>query len=301
MSHQNNVHGVRLIRQDRWFNFWVGMTLFLLVLIVMYPIILVISSSFSSPQAVYSGRVVLWPVDLSVEGYKAVFKNKQIISGTLNSIYYTCVGTVVNLIMTIVTAYPLARRTLPGRGIIMKLFVFTMFFSGGMIPNYILLMNLRMLNTRWSLIIPGAISVYNMILMRTFFQNIPGELFDAASIDGCSDFRYLIQIILPLSKPIIAVLTLYYAVAHWNSYFNAMMYLTDQDLAPLQLVLRDILVSNTISLSEIADEETMRARQGIAELMKFSLIVISSLPVMVIYPFIQKYFVKGVMLGSIKG
>lgn len=140
-----------------------------------------------------------------------------------------------------------------------------------------------------------------MILMRTFFQNIPEELFDAASIDGCSDFRYLIQIILPLSKPIVAVLALYYAVAHWNSYFNAMMYLTDQKLAPLQLVLRDILVSNTISLSEIADEETMRARQGIAELMKFSLIVISSLPVMVIYPFIQKYFVKGVMLGSIKG
>lgn len=301
MSRRKNVRGIQMIRQDRWFNFGVSMILLLLVLIVMYPIILVISSSFSSPQAVYSGRVVLWPVDLSVEGYEAVFKNRQIISGTLNSVYYTCVGTMVNLAMTTATAYPLARRTLPGRGFIIKLFVFTMFFSGGMIPNYILLMKLHMLNTRWSLIIPGAISVYNMILMRTFFQNIPEELFDAASIDGCSDFRYLIQIILPLSKPIVAVLALYYAVAHWNSYFNAMMYLTDQKLAPLQLVLRDILVSNTISLSEIADEETMRARQGIAELMKFSLIVISSLPVMVIYPFIQKYFVKGVMLGAIKG
>ena len=243
----------------------------------------------------------LWPVDLSVEGYKAVFKNRQIVSGALNSVFYTGVGTLVNLVMTTLAAYPLARRTLPGRSIIMKLFVFTMFFSGGMIPNYILLMNLHLLNTRFALILPGAISVYNMILMRTFFQNIPAELNEAASIDGCSDIRYLLQIVIPLSKPIIAVLALYYAVAHWNAYFNAMMYLTDQELAPLQLVLRDILVSNTISLSDIADEETMRARQGIAELMKFSLIVISSLPVMVIYPFIQKYFVQGVMLGSIKG
>lgn len=292
---------IKLLRQDRRFYFCVNVVLTLLVITIIYPIVLVISSSFSAPSAVYAGRVFLWPVDLSVEGYKAVFKNRQIVSGALNSVFYTGVGTLVNLVMTTLAAYPLARRTLPGRGIIMKLFVFTMFFSGGMIPNYILLMNLHLLNTRFALILPGAISVYNMILMRTFFQNIPTELNEAASIDGCSDIRYLLQIVIPLSKPIIAVLALYYAVAHWNAYFNAMMYLTDQELAPLQLVLRDILVSNTISLSDIADEETMRARQGIAELMKFSLIVISSLPVMVIYPFIQKYFVQGVMLGSIKG
>ena len=292
---------IKLLRQDRRFYFCVNVVLTLLVITIIYPIILVISSSFSAPSAVYAGRVFLWPVDLSVEGYKAVFKNRQIVSGALNSVFYTGVGTLVNLVMTTLAAYPLARRTLPGRSIIMKLFVFTMFFSGGMIPNYILLMNLHLLNTRFALILPGAISVYNMILMRTFFQNIPAELNEAASIDGCSDIRYLLQIVIPLSKPIIAVLALYYAVAHWNAYFNAMMYLTDQELAPLQLVLRDILVSNTISLSDIADEETMRARQGIAELMTFSLIVISSLPVMVIYPFIQKYFVQGVMLGSIKG
>lgn len=292
---------IKLLRQDRRFYFCVNVVLTLLVITIIYPIILVISSSFSAPSAVYAGRVFLWPVDLSVEGYKAVFKNRQIVSGALNSVFYTGVGTLVNLVMTTLAAYPLARRTLPGRSIIMKLFVFTMFFSGGMIPNYILLMNLHLLNTRFALILPGTISVYNMILMRTFFQNIPAELNEAASIDGCSDIRYLLQIVIPLSKPIIAVLALYYAVAHWNAYFNAMMYLTDQELAPLQLVLRDILVSNTISLSDIADEETMRARQGIAELMKFSLIVISSLPVMVIYPFIQKYFVQGVMLGSIKG
>ena len=158
-----------------------------------------------------------------------------------------------------------------------------------------------MLNTRWALLIPGAISVYNMILMRTFFENIPVELYEAASIDGCTDIRYLLTVMLPLSKPIIAVLTLYYAVNHWNAYFNAMMYLTDQKLVPLQLVLRDILISNTINLNEIMDEETMRARQGLSELMKYAIIVVSSVPVMIIYPFIQKYFVKGVMIGSIKG
>ena len=286
---------------DKRFYFISDVILAVLVLLVLYPLILVISSSFSSPAAVYAGRVFLWPVDLSVEGYKAVFKNKQIISGFLNTLYYTVAGTVINLLTTTLAAYPVARRTLPYRKQIMLLFIFTMFFSGGMIPNYILLMNLKMLNTRWALLIPGAISVYNMILMRTFIENIPADLNEAASIDGCSDIRYLISIVLPLSKSIIAVLTLYYAVAHWNAYFNAMMYLTDQKLMPLQLVLRDILISNTINLSEIADEETLRAKQGLSELMKYALIVISSLPVMVIYPFIQKYFVQGVMIGSIKG
>lgn len=295
------VIGIQQTTADRRFYTMVSIILILLVLIVMYPIILVISSSFSSPAAVYSGRVILWPVELSTEGYKAVFKNHQILSGTRNSLFYTVVGTLINLAMTTLAAYPLARRTLPGRKGLMMMFVFTMFFSGGMIPNYILLMNLKLLNTRFSLLLPGAISVYNMILMRTFFQNIPNDIYEAASIDGCSDIRYLTRIVLPLSKPIIAVLALYYAVGHWNSYFNAMMYLTDQDLAPLQLVLRDILVSNSVSLSEIADEETMRARQGLSELMKFSLIVISSLPVILLYPFIQRYFVQGVMLGSIKG
>ena len=292
---------IALSTADKRFYAVVYALLALIVLTVLYPIILVISSSFSSPAAIYAGRVFLWPVDLSVEGYQAVFKNKQIITGFFNTLFYTGVGTLVNLVMTLLAAYPVARRTLPYRKPIMMLFIFTMFFSGGMIPNYMLLMNLGLLNTRFALILPGAISVYNMILMRTFIENIPVELNEAAEIDGCSDIKYLLHVVIPLSKPIIAVLTLYYAVAHWNAYFNAMLYLTDQKLAPLQLVLRDILISNSINLSEIADEETMRAKQGLSELLKFALIVVSSLPVMIIYPFIQKYFVKGVMIGSIKG
>lgn len=292
---------IKLTPADRRFYLVVTVLLVLLVAVVVYPIVLVIASSFSSPAAVYAGRVFLWPVEPSLEGYGAVFKNKQILSGFANTMFYTLGGTIINLFMTTLAAYPLSRRTLPYRKSIMMLFIFTMFFSGGMIPNYILLMNLRMLNTRWALLIPGAISVYNMILMRTFFENIPVELYEAASIDGCTDIRYLLTVMLPLSKPIIAVLALYYAVNHWNAYFNAMMYLTDQKLVPLQLVLRDILISNTINLNEIMDEETMRARQGLSELMKYAIIVVSSVPVMIIYPFIQKYFVKGVMIGSIKG
>jgi len=292
---------IKLTPADRRFYLMVTVLLVLLVAVVVYPIVLVIASSFSSPAAVYAGRVFLWPVEPSLEGYGAVFKNKQILSGFTNTMFYTLGGTIINLFMTTLAAYPLSRRTLPYRKSIMMLFIFTMFFSGGMIPNYILLMNLRMLNTRWALLIPGAISVYNMILMRTFFENIPVELYEAASIDGCTDIRYLLTVMLPLSKPIIAVLALYYAVNHWNAYFNAMMYLTDQKLVPLQLVLRDILISNTINLNEIMDEETMRARQGLSELMKYAIIVVSSVPVMIIYPFIQKYFVKGVMIGSIKG
>lgn len=290
-----------MIAADKRFYVITYIILILLVIVVLYPIIFVISCAFSSPAAVFAGRVFLLPVEPSVEGFAAVFKNRQIISGFFNTLIYTFCGTMINLLMTTLAAYPLSNRTLVYRKPIMMLFIFTMFFSGGMIPNYILLMNLKLLNTRWSILLPGAISVYNMILMRAFFENIPVELNEAASIDGCSDIRYLISVVLPLSKPIIAVLVLYYAVAHWNAYFNAMMYLTDQKLVPLQLVLRDILVSNSISVGEIADEETMRAKQGLAELLKYSLIVISSLPVMIIYPFIQKYFVQGVMIGSIKG
>ncbi|HML47224.1 MAG TPA: carbohydrate ABC transporter permease, partial [Clostridia bacterium] len=240
-------------------------------------------------------------VDVSLEGYKAVFKNRNIMSGFSNTIFYTAAGTAINLVVTTLAAYPLARRTLPYRKPLMLLFIFTMYFSGGMIPNYILLMQLGMLNTRWAILLPGALSVYNMILMRSFIEHLPGELYEAASIDGCSDITFLLRVTLPLSMPILAVLVLYYAVGHWNAYFNAMMYLTDQRLMPLQIILRDILVSNTIQINEIADEDTLRAKQGLSELLKYALIVISSLPVMMIYPFIQKYFIQGVMIGSLKG
>lgn len=292
---------IPLTRRDRGFYAAIGCFLFLLILAILYPIVLVFSSSLSSPQAVYAGRVFLWPVDWSLEGYRAVFKNRNILSGFSNTIYYTTAGTAINLFVTVLAAYPLARRTLPYRKLLVLLFIFTMYFSGGMIPNYILLMQLGMLNSRWAILLPGALSVYNMILMRSFIEHLPGELLEAASIDGCSDITYLLRVTLPLSTPILAVLVLYYAVAHWNAYFNAMMYLTDQKLMPLQIILRDILVSNTIQINEIADEDTLRAKQGLSELLKYALIVVSSLPVMMIYPFIQKYFIQGVMIGSLKG
>jgi multiple sugar transport system permease protein/putative aldouronate transport system permease protein len=288
--------------EDKAFAAVVYGILTLMLLTVLYPLVYVVSSSFSAPDAVAAGRVVLWPVDLSIEGYKAVFTNSMIGIGYMNSIIYTVIGTLINLCLTLIAAYPLACPNLPFKNGIMVLFTFTMLFSGGMIPDYILLRNLRMLNTRWAMIIPGAVAAYNMIITRTFISaSIPQELREAADIDGCSDIQYFTAVVLPLSKAVIAVITLYYAVAHWNSYFNAFLYLTNKNLFPLQIVLRDILIANSIDPSATMDPELMAARQGMADLLKFSLIIVSSLPVMMIYPFIQKYFIKGVMIGSIKG
>jgi multiple sugar transport system permease protein/putative aldouronate transport system permease protein len=288
--------------EDQFFNMVVILILGFLFLVVLYPLIYVISSSFSSPWAVSTGRVVLWPVDLSLEGYKAVFSNQMIGIGYMNAIIYTVFGTLINIFMTMIAAYPLACPRLPGKKIIMVMFTFTMLFSGGMIPHYILIKDLGMLNTRWSMVIPGAIGVYNMIITRTFIMSsIPGELQEAAEIDGASDIQYLWHCVLPLSKAVIAVITLYYAVGHWNAYFNAFLYLTNRNLFPLQIVLRDILISNMIDASQVYDETLLAARLGMADLLKYSLIIVSSLPVMMIYPFIQKYFIQGVMIGSLKG
>ena len=293
---------VKLSYDDTIFNFIVYFVLSFLLLLVLYPLVYIMSSSFSSPNAVAAGKVVLWPVDLSVEGYKAVFTNRMIGIGYMNSIINTSIGTLINIVFTMLVAYPLACTRLPGKNLIMVLFTFTMLFSGGMIPDYILLRNLGMLNTRLALLLPGAIATYNMIITRTFISSsIPEELREAADMDGCSDFQYLISVILPLSKPVIAVITLYYAVAHWNSYFNAFLYITNRNLMPLQIVLRDILIANTIDPASTVDPELMAARQGMADLLKFALIIVSSLPVMMIYPFIQKYFIQGVMIGSLKG
>jgi ABC-type glycerol-3-phosphate transport system permease component len=288
--------------EDRVFATIVLGVLTLMLLLVLYPLVYVVSSSFSSPDAVAAGRVVLWPVNLSLEGYKAVFTNSMIGIGYMNSIIYTVLGTLINVTFTLIAAYPLASPDLPLRNLVMVLFTVTMLFSGGMIPDYILLRNLRILNTRFAILIPGAIAAYNMIITRTFISSsIPQELREAADIDGCSDMQYFLHVILPLSKAVIAVITLYYAVGHWNSYFNAFLYLTNKNLFPLQIVLRDILIANSIDPSATLDPELMAAKQGMADLLKFSLIIVSSLPVMMIYPFIQKYFIKGVMIGSIKG
>jgi multiple sugar transport system permease protein/putative aldouronate transport system permease protein len=275
--------------------------------IFFYPIWYVIIASFSNGSALVSGKVVMWPVGFNLEGYTAVFKNSKIVTSFLNSVIYTVSGTFISLACTFMAAYPLARHGLPGGKIIMLLFTFTMFFSGGMIPDYLLVMNLGMLNTRWAMIIPGAIGVYNMIIARTFIMNsIPKELYEATQIDGCSDTRYFFQFVLPLSTAVIAVLGLYSAVGNWNSYFSAFLYLSDTALYPLQIILRQILVQNQIDpnmtlAAQFDSVQNAAARENLAQLLKYSLIIISTLPVMTLYPIAQKYFAKGVMIGAIKG
>lgn len=293
---------IKKSRDDRIYYIVVNIILAILLLIIIYPLIYIVSSSFSSAAAVSSGRVVLWPVDFSVEGYAAVFKKNDVMIGYRNTIIYTVAGTLINIIVTLIAAYPLSRKELPGKGIFLFIFTFTMIFSGGMIPTYMLIRDLHMINTPWAMIIPGAISVYNLMITRTFIQNsIPQDLFEAAQIDGCSYGKYFFTMILPLSKAIIAVLVLFYAIGHWNAYFNAFLYLNERTLYPLQLILREILIQNTIDTSQIEDPELAAAKQGLAELLKYSLIIVSTVPVMCLYPFVQKYFVKGVMIGSIKG
>lgn len=271
-------------------------------LIVLYPFIYVISASFSSAEAINSGKVILWPIDISMEGYKMVFRNKDIFIGLKNSIIYTVVGTVINLAMTMTAAYCLSRDDVPGSNGIMFLFTFTMFFSGNIITNYMLVRSLNLLNTMWSLVLPGAISAYNLIIARTFIRSsIPKEIFEAAVVDGCSDIRYYLNIVLPLSKPVIAVLTLFCAVSHWNSYFNPMIYLSDREKFPLALFLREILISTQIDPASIVDPEMAMKIATVAQQVQYALIVVTVIPIILIYPFIQKHFAKGIMLGSVKG
>jgi putative aldouronate transport system permease protein len=286
---------------DRVFMFAVYVFLLVILTIVLYPLVYVVSSSFSSPLAVSSGRVWLWPVDFSLRGYQVAFSNPQIITGYANSLYYTIFGTLISVTLTVLLAYPLSRRTLFGRNTIMIFIVFTMIFYGGLIPTYLVVKNLGMLNTRWALLIPQALAAWQVIIARTFFQvNIPDELAEAAELDGCSDLRFLWSVVLPLSKPILAVLVLMYAVGQWNAYFDALLYLKSVDLYPLQLVLRSILILNTFASGSM-EASDMIERQQLADLLKYSLIVVGSLPVLLIYPFAQRYFVRGMLIGSVKG
>ncbi|UKS28388.1 carbohydrate ABC transporter permease [Paenibacillus sp. HWE-109] len=287
---------------DRLFTIVNYIILFIFTITILYPLVYIVSASFSSSTAVISGRVWLYPVEPTLAGYEAVFKHRLIMSSFLNSVFYTVVGTTINVLFTLIAAYPMSRKDFMPRNSIMALFVFTMMFSGGLIPSYLVVKELGMIDTRWSLIIPGALAVMNMIIARTYFQTtIPDELLEAAQMDGCSDFTFVRKIVLPLSGPIIAVISLFYAVGHWNQYFNALLYLKHQELYPIQLVLRDILVQNEVDASMITDVADQAARDGLRELLKFSLIVVSTLPVLIIYPFIQRHFVKGMMIGSLKG
>ena len=296
-------NAIKVPRGDKIYYGIVNLFLFLFFMAILLPLINVVASSFSEAKAVNQGKVLFWPVQFTTKGYKAVFEYKGIWRSYANTFLYTITGTAVNLAMTLMCAYPLARKDLPFKGPVVALFMFTMLFGGGTIPNYILIRNLHMMNTIWAMIIPGAISVYNMIIARTFIQNIPADLEEAAKIDGCSDVRYFFSIVLPLSKTVISVLGLYYAVAHWNDYFTAFLYLSDNEKMPLQITLRAILINNTFSADATAsvNEETLLNNQALQDLLKYSLIIVSSVPVLIIYPFVKKYFLKGVMLGAVKG
>ena len=299
----------RQTMSDKTFDIINLVLLLAITLVVLYPLYFTVIASFSDPYAVVRGEVLLFIKDFTIEPYKNVFVNDEIWIGYFNSIVNTAVSVIYNLALTIPAAFVLSRKTLKGRNIFMGFFVFTMYFGGGMIPGYLLVKNLGLMNTRWALIIPAGFSVYNMIIARTFFQStFSEELFEAAKIDGCSVFGIFFKIVLPLSGAIIAVIALYVAVGHWNSWFGALLYITKKELYPLQYILRSILIQNqemnVISTEGMQNAEMIQyfmRRRYMAEGMKYSLIFISSLPMLIAYPFVQKYFVKGVMIGAIKG
>lgn len=294
-------------RGDSIFNFINITIVTFIMVIVLYPLLYILSCSISNPDLVSVGKVWLLPKDITFEGYKRVFLDPEIMIGYRNTIFYTVFGTLINLILTLTAAYGLSKKKMMGRNIIMLFMVFTMYFGGGMIPTYLLMKNLKLLNTYGVLLLCSAISTYNLIIARTFFTNgVPAELEESAMIDGCSVTKTFLKIILPLSKALIGVMALYYGVGHWNSYFSALIYLTDRKKITLQLVLREILISNQMKSEmfqsgKLIRDEEMAAQVKIAGLIRYSVIVVSSVPVLTIYPFLQKYFDKGVMLGSLKG
>ena len=291
------------ITQDTIVYFINYILLTVLLVVVLYPLIYIISCSFSSGDALMSGRVKLFPVDLTLQSYKAVFKYQSIWTGYRNSIIYAIVGTLISMVLTLFAAYPLSRDDFRGKKIFTVIILFTMMFSGGLIPTYLLVKNLDLMDTIWAVVLPGAVNAYNIIVARTFFANpIPKELQEAAEMDGCTDFRFFVRIVIPLSTPIIAVLSLWVVVGLWNSYFGPMIYLNSQEKYPLQLVLRRILLLSQVNLNQSnIDPETIRKNQYLGEMLKYGTIIISTLPLMIVYPFVQKYFVKGVMIGSVKG
>lgn len=267
---------------------------------ILIPLIFVVAASFSSPDALLSAKVFLWPVDFTLRGYKMVFDHDLLPLSFWNSIVYTVVGTVINLVLTVLAAYPLSRKDLAVRNPIMMLFAFTMLFNGGMIPTYLLVRDLGMLDTMWAILLPTAISVWNLIITRTYFQtSIPQEILESASIDGCNDFQFLIRMVIPLSVPILAVNVLLYAVGHWNSYFNEMIYLSTNTKYPLQLILRDILLND--QSAGTMDVTQQLERQKTQYLLQYSSMVVGTVPLMLLYPAVQKYFIKGIMVGAVKG
>lgn len=274
------------------------------LLLVLYPLYFIFIASFSSPDMVYAGEVWFWPKGFTLEGYDRIFHDALIWTGYKNSILYAALGTSISLALILMAAYALSRKDFVGRNVIMIIFVVTMFFDGGLIPTYLLVKNLGMLDTIWAMVVPSAVGLWNVIIARTFFQTtIPDELREAAFMDGCRNARFFWSIVLPLSKPIIAVMVLIHVVGNWNMFFNALIYLNDEALYPLQIVLRNILVENEISAQAalLSDIESYAAKQKVAELIKYGMIFVASIPLLILYPFLQKYFVKGMMIGAVKG
>ena len=286
---------------DRILTGSVWALLLIIMVAILVPLMFVLASSFSDPSAVSAGKVLLWPVDFSLVGYQAIFQSPSILRGFINSVEYTLVGTVISVTLTLFAAYPLSRVDLKIRGPVMFLFTVTMFFSGGMIPTYLVVSKLHLIDTFWAMVIPSAMGVWNVILTKTYIQSsIPLEIYESASIDGCTDWKYFTGMVLPLSKPIIAVMVLLYAVGKWNDFFSGLLYLNDSSRQPLQMILRNILVmSDSVGINMNLAEQMNR--QELKTLLQYSLIVVASVPVLLLYPLIQKHFVKGIMMGSIKG
>ena len=293
---------IRESRGDRLFLIGIYIFLTLVLVAIAYPLIFVVSSSFSSYQAVRAGQVWLWPVGLSLDGYRAVFDDPQVMTGYFNSAFYTFFGTLLSVPLTVMMAYPLSVKDFLGRRFFIWMLLFAMIFNGGLIPFYLVVKSLGMIDTRWALIVPGALGIFQVLLAKTFFQaTIPTELYEAAQIDRCSDIGFLLRVVIPLSKPIIAVLVLLYAVGQWNSYFNALIFLNSESLYPLQLVLRSLLIlGDQQGSAQVVSPEQLQRFEAMSTLLKYSLIVVASVPVLFLYPLAQRYFVKGVMLGSLK-
>ncbi|HEY2492006.1 MAG TPA: carbohydrate ABC transporter permease [Paenibacillus sp.] len=301
------ISAVKDTGRDKAFVICTYIYVFLAFIIVAYPVVYMISASISDPKLVSSGEMWLWPKGITFDGYKRVFENSSIWTGYMNTILYTVVGTMINLIVTLPAAYALSRKDFVGRNFFMGMFMVTMFFGGGLVPSYLLIKNLGMVDTMWAIVIPSAASIWNIIVSRTFFQStIPIELQEAAQIDGCTNMRLFFRIVLPLSMPIIAVMGLFYGVGNWNSYFSALIYLNDESKFPLQLILRQILVLQEMSAQpggsmDATTALALNSKAEVAALVKYAVIIVATLPIIAIYPFLQRYFVQGVMIGSVKG
>ncbi|MBR7040663.1 MAG: carbohydrate ABC transporter permease [Clostridia bacterium] len=303
---ENRHHALKRTRGDVIYDVIIFIILTFILFIVAYPLYFVIISSFSDPIEVSAGKVVLAPVGFTLDGYTEVFKTKTVMRGFRNSLIITVMGTLINLLVTIPTSYALSRPDFSLKRPITLFYILTMFVGGGMMPTYVIVRDTGLLDTWWALILPGCLGVYNMIVARTFFKtNIPQELMEAAKLDGCGNTKFFLYVVLPLSGAITAILCLYYGVGHWNSYFSALIYIQKRELWPLQLELRNILVLNSnVQTKQVMTEAELlekRRLEALKEMMKYSLIIISSIPVLIIYPFVQKHFVKGVMIGSVKG